>query len=186
MLGLGGARSPSIARPARAPAGSSDSSAPNSERAPADGARHRERPHVPSKPLRYCLEPSCSERVETGRCQAHARAQDRARGTSTERLYDSRWRSYSLRFRGRHPFCWYCLAQDRTTVAACVDHIDPHRGDRRRFWDTSNHAAACLACNTTKANTLERGDTSVDWRQRAMRGRAIEDEDRRTPTTPGG
>jgi 5-methylcytosine-specific restriction protein A len=118
----------------------------------------------------FCEAPGCSNRQDGPRCHDHERAQDRARGTAHERLYDARWTAYSRRFRRRHPLCWYCLADRRTTASECVDHIQSHRGNRRLFWAITNHAAACLACNTTKEN-----QPTVDWPARARAGQAIDE-----------
>ena len=42
---------------------------------------------------RPCIEPGCPNLTEGTRCAAHARARDRARGSSAQRGYDSAWRA---------------------------------------------------------------------------------------------
>lgn len=112
---------------------------------------------MPVAPPSYCLEVGCSVLVSSGRCPEHERAYDRRRGTSAERLYDYRWREYSKRRLRRHPLCVLCLDEGRTTAATVTDHRIPHKGNRRLFWDRSNHQSVCAPCNTRKANREEGG-----------------------------
>lgn len=42
-----------------------------------------------------------------------------------------------------HPLCVKCMADGRYRKATVVDHIVPHRGDERLFWDRSNWQALC-------------------------------------------
>lgn len=55
-----------------------------------------------------------------------------------EKGYDSRWRKARDRFLMAHPLCAKCLENGRLERATVVDHIVPHRGDQRLFWDESN------------------------------------------------
>ena len=32
------------------------------------------------------------------------------------------------------PLCRMCIAEDKVTPATVCDHVEPHRGDRIRFW----------------------------------------------------
>jgi hypothetical protein len=86
------------------------------------------------------------------------------------RLHAS-WAAYSRAFRKDHPTCGEradgtldhvhsrCVQQGLTTPAECVDHTVPVT-QGGAFWDPMNHMACCLACNTWKANTLEREHAS--------------------------
>ena len=62
---------------------------------------------------------------------------------STARGYSYRWQQYRIRFLVQHPLCVMCEAEGRTTAATVVDHIVPHRGDDKLFWDANNHQALC-------------------------------------------
>jgi len=54
--------------------------------------------------------------------------------------------------------CVYCLQVDRTTPATVVDHIIPHRGDKKLFWDQSNWQPLCKHCHDSiKAREEARG-----------------------------
>ena len=52
----------------------------------------------------------------------------------------------------RHPLCVECLRQSpqRFTPATEIDHIIPHRGNDRLFWDQSNWQALCKRCHSAK------------------------------------
>lgn len=76
--------------------------------------------------------------------------QDAQRGNSTQRGYDSKWRTYREHYLRAHPLCAECDRQGRTTSATVVDHIVPHKGDKKRFWERSNHQALCPPCHRVK------------------------------------
>jgi 5-methylcytosine-specific restriction endonuclease McrA len=42
-------------------------------------------------------------------------------------------------------------------ASQCVDHIVPHKGDERLFWEPTNHQPLCLPCNSAKAVREEGG-----------------------------
>lgn len=109
--------------------------------------------------LKKCPEPGCPELVSTGRCVAHEKSNDRLRGSSTERGYDSRWRKMSEMWRRgwnpdgkHHPEQLFCANpfgdHSELKKAECVDHIIPHKGDMVAFWNYSLWRSLCLPCNT--------------------------------------
>lgn len=113
--------------------------------------------------MRTCAQKGCPTLVVRGRCPAHAREADRARGTSSERGYDRRWAAYSLRYRAVHRICGEqsdgtldpthsrCLQAGIIGPAECVDHIVPvSKGGP--MWEPTNHQSLCLACNTAKGD----------------------------------
>ena len=67
--------------------------------------------------------------------------------TTSQRGYGSAWQRYRLDYLARHPLCVYCAKKQRTTPAQVVDHIAPHRGDMKLFWDGANHQALCKTCH---------------------------------------
>lgn len=71
------------------------------------------------------------------------RTYDRHRGSARERGYDSRWDKARRTFLSRHPLCVMCEREGRVTAATVVDHIIPHRGDQKLFWDTGNWQSLC-------------------------------------------
>ena len=105
--------------------------------------------------LRYCSQPGCGTLVPQGRCSVHTRAQRQvtSRFQVGETRYDTaRWRDTARRFRAAHPLC----AHSDLGVAGCtlvteaVDHVVPHRGDARLFWDQTNWQPLCKACHAAK------------------------------------
>ncbi|MBP5461861.1 MAG: HNH endonuclease [Lachnospiraceae bacterium] len=101
---------------------------------------------MPRSPLRPCRFPGCPNLCKTGTyCDVHNKdnSSDAWRGSSTERGYDGRWRKARDRFLRLHPLCVECLKEDKYTPATVVDHIIPHRGDQKLFWDENNWQALC-------------------------------------------
>lgn len=37
-----------------------------------------------------------------------------------------------------------------------VDHIDPHRGDMKKFWDSANWQSLCKTCHDSIKQRLEK------------------------------
>jgi 5-methylcytosine-specific restriction protein A len=113
---------------------------------------------MPTKPLRPCAQPGCTELVRKGSyCEQHRRAKlqanDRRRGSAQERGYTYRWSKYSKWFLSQpgNQVCRLRLDERCALVAQCVDHIVPPSGaNDPLFWDTTNHQAACLVCNSIK------------------------------------
>ena len=87
--------------------------------------------------------------------------------TSTDMGYGVRWRAYRLGWLREHPLCGdrkhgpsvehsLCLAQGRATPGIDVDHIRPHKGDQRLFWDDANHQSLCRSCHSLKTSKEQR------------------------------
>ena len=76
---------------------------------------------------------------------------ERNRGTRTERGYSNRWLAARKEYLQRHPLCVHCGDEGQTTPAGVVDHIIPHRGDGRLFWDEGNWQALCKAHHDRKS-----------------------------------
>lgn len=109
---------------------------------------------MPSAPLAYCSHPGgCTERVPKGRCQAHARAYEQARGSRHERGYDADWVRLRDWFMAQpeNQLCVLCDEQGLTVKATDCDHIVPFRGkaDPRRL-DPTNLQPLCEAHNARK------------------------------------
>mgnify|MGYP001625440363 FL=1 len=110
---------------------------------------------MPKHPKRPCRYPGCPNLCESGTyCPEHsAESPDRLRGSAAERGYDAKWRRARKRFLQRHPLCANCLSQGVLTPATVVDHIVPHRGDHRLFWDEQNWQPLCKACHDRKTGS---------------------------------
>lgn len=113
---------------------------------------------MPTKPLRPCRVHGCKNLASNGYCDDHKGCEqkeaDTRRGTAHQRGYTYRWQKYSKQFLSRadNAFCKLQF-QGCANVSQCVDHIDPPSGPSDpRFWDSKNHQAACIHCNSVKGN----------------------------------
>ena len=55
-----------------------------------------------------------------------------------------------------NPFCVKCYEEGHITMATVVDHIKPHRGDRKLFWDRGNWQPLCEHHHNVKTMTEDR------------------------------
>lgn len=49
-----------------------------------------------------------------------------------------------------------CSAKGLVVAANVVDHIDPHRGDKVRFWARDNWQSLCDTCHNSTKQRAER------------------------------
>ena len=100
---------------------------------------------MPTKPKIPCQHPGCPELVEPGKkyCERHKALHSEEIRSASSRGYDSRWQRARKRFLAAHPFCVMCLKEGRYEKATVVDHIIPHRGDSKLFWDQCNLQSLC-------------------------------------------
>ena len=59
------------------------------------------------------------------------------RQTATQQKWygSQRWRNRARHQLRLHPLCVMCLAQDQVVPATVADHIIPHKGNERLFWE---------------------------------------------------
>ena len=101
---------------------------------------------MPYKPKVPCKHSSCPNLVENGEyyCSEHKKLHEGMSGRgAAERGYNSRWQKVSKAFLKVHPLCVRCQAEGRYVKATVVDHIIPHKGDGRLFWDRENWQPLC-------------------------------------------
>lgn len=72
------------------------------------------------------------------------------RESAAARGYDRRWQTLRSRFLRRFPLCVECRSAGRLTPATVIDHVIPHRGDDRLFWDETNWQPLCKQCHDKK------------------------------------
>lgn len=111
---------------------------------------------MPMRGPRIC---SCGKTVASGiicECQRALRARnDSNRPTAAQRGYGSKWQRESKAFLAL-PQNHYC-ACGCGRVADMVDHIIPHRGNPKLFWDRSNwQPLASSPCHSSRKQSLER------------------------------
>ena len=92
---------------------------------------------MPYRPRKPCHHPGCPNLTAGMYCAEHQpqHKPDTQRPSAHRRGYTKRWQTASKSFLLHHPFCVRCRQQGRLTPATVVDHIIPHRGDQKLFWD---------------------------------------------------
>ncbi|WP_235815581.1 HNH endonuclease [Cypionkella psychrotolerans] len=87
--------------------------------------------------------------------RARKRRFDATRPNSRQRGYTRQWEALRVEFLTLHPVCAFagCGA-----VAAHVDHIKAHKGDRALFWNWNNLQALCAHCHNSVKQRQERAD----------------------------
>lgn len=75
------------------------------------------------------------------------------RPNSAKRGYGGKWQTHRLSFLKSNPLCVKCKKAGRTTAATVVDHIKPHRGDYKLFWQVKNWQALCKPCHDKKTGS---------------------------------
>lgn len=114
---------------------------------------------MPQKPKRLCNKGGCFQLALNGEkyCEAHlqlhkekAKSHDKERGSAHQRGYDSKWRKARIGFLTKNPFCIFCREKGIIKPATVVDHIIPHKGDKKLFWDKTNWQPLCKQCHDRK------------------------------------
>lgn len=78
------------------------------------------------------------------------------RAHASERGYGAKWQRERKKFLESNPFCVKCYEEGHITMATVVDHIIPHRGDQKLFWDRSNWQPLCEHHHNVKTMTEDR------------------------------
>ncbi|GIV49880.1 MAG: hypothetical protein KatS3mg038_0401 [Candidatus Kapaibacterium sp.] len=98
---------------------------------------------------RFCVH--CQRIVDHAHvCEARPKRKAPPRPSSAERGYGGSWRRAREKYLQANPLCVACLAAGKYTPATIVDHIIPHRGDARLFWDVNNWQSLCASCHSRK------------------------------------
>lgn len=84
------------------------------------------------------------ERIRKARDQRIQEA-DARRPNASQRGYNTAWKKARLGYLSRHPICVVC-----GKPATEVDHIIPHKGDLKLFWDVENWQSLCHECHSRK------------------------------------
>lgn len=118
---------------------------------------------MPYSARRPCNTPGCTALALPGdnRCAKHRaiiderrrerqKQFDAQRGSARERGYDSRWAKARRTYLAEHTLCVECLKRGAYVEATVVDHIIPHKGDQKLFWDTKNWQSLCATHHNQK------------------------------------
>lgn len=115
---------------------------------------------MPQALARACARLGCGQAMP---CPVHNREREHRRGTAHERGYTARWVRESKLHLKRYPLCGMrpgnqdpvmsrCHELGQVTPAGQVDHVVPHRGDQRLFWDKQgNWQSLCRSCGSRKS-----------------------------------
>ncbi|MGL1919937.1 MAG: HNH endonuclease [Hyphomicrobiales bacterium] len=68
---------------------------------------------------------------------------DGKRGSSAKRGYGGKWQRERLLWLADNPLCLFCELIGLVTSANVIDHIKPHKGDKKKFWKRSNWQPLC-------------------------------------------
>ena len=110
---------------------------------------------MPYRPKTPCHHPGCPELVEAGRlyCEKHLPLHPEVTRPAAKRGYNRRWQKARKSYLEAHPLCVQCAKQGKYVRATVVDHIIPHRGDQKLFWDQNNWQSLCKSCHDKKTLT---------------------------------
>ena len=68
---------------------------------------------------------------------------DQRHGSAASRGYGNKWTGAATEFKRLHPWCLGCMAVGVRKATDLVDHIVPHKGDMKLFWNRRNWQPAC-------------------------------------------
>ena len=93
--------------------------------------------------------------MEAGRlyCEKHLPLHPEVTRPAAKRGYNRRWQKARKSYLEAHPLCVQCAKQGKYVRATVVDHIIPHRGDQKLFWDQNNWQSLCKSCHDKKTLT---------------------------------
>lgn len=102
-------------------------------------------PIGPGKPCSFPLCPNlnCQEHKDYNNRQFFKRRKNRSDISPHKRGYSRRWAKARKGYLIKHPLCVHCLLDNIITLATEVDHIIPHRGDMKLFWNSKNWQGLC-------------------------------------------
>ena len=83
------------------------------------------------------------------------------RRSSSQRGYGSRWQKARDSFLRSHPLCADHQQRGHIVPATVVDHIIPHRGDSKLFWDHDNWQSLCRLCHDGHKQRMEHGSMTA-------------------------
>jgi len=110
--------------------------------------------------LRYLCTCGCGKILDHGEKCEFRQKQDRARKnrfdrkrpSARERGYNWEWQKARKEYLERHPFCRFGCGR----LATLVDHVIPHKGSPRLFWDRTNWQPLCTPCHSREKQRRER------------------------------
>lgn len=115
---------------------------------------------MPTKIKKLCKHTYCNKIIDDGAwCNEHQPIRDSryAKKDYSKWYSTTTWKSARLAYLAENPFCVHCQQDGLISKADVIDHIQPHKGDRRLFWDFDNWQALCKRCHDSKTATEDGG-----------------------------
>lgn len=127
---------------------------------------------MPYPSLHPCAKRDCGRLATARFCEAHVDLElqslrqwreemEQQRPSRHERGYDSKWVTARTGYLAHHPLCVACQAEGRVIRATIVDHIVPHRGDMKLFWDKTNWQPLCKRHHQSKTAQEQAGRRKI-------------------------
>ena len=79
------------------------------------------------------------------------------RPNAAKRGYGYRWQKASKIYLRANPLCVECWKDKIVQAAECVDHIIPHKGEYKLFWDRGNWQSLCIPHHNSKTGKQAKG-----------------------------
>lgn len=106
--------------------------------------------------LRPCRNIGCNNLTDKSYCDSCKRPPEN-RPNANQRGYTYKWQKASKVFLSQNPLCRQCEKEGRIVVASVVDHIKPHKGNMKLFWDRDNWQPLCVNCHNRKTAKEDMG-----------------------------
>ncbi|MBY0474205.1 MAG: HNH endonuclease [Nitrosomonas sp.] len=90
------------------------------------------------------------------------------RESSAKRGYGYKWQQAREGFLKKHPLCVDHESRGQVVAAKIVDHIVPHRGDMKLFWDRSNWQSLCKTCHDSHKQRIEKSGVDAGCNTNGM------------------
>lgn len=112
---------------------------------------------------RVCGVPGCPEiAVDRRHCEQHKREHERAKvdlrsdaGKRSQAWYRTkRWQRRRAQQLAEQPYCQSDMHAGQYVTANTADHIEPHRGDSRKFWG-GKLQSLCSHCHSSGKQRVE-------------------------------
>lgn len=116
---------------------------------------------MPTRASKLCSKCS-SLAFRQGMCMKHYKEyrakQEQDRDNKWLYLYhDRRWLELRAQQLADEPLCINCKIQHRLTPATVADHVIPHKGDPKLFFDLDNLQSLCKPCHDRKTSREDGG-----------------------------
>lgn len=75
----------------------------------------------------------------------------------------ARWQRLRAHQLSMQPLCRMCLITEDITPATVIDHVKPHKGDLKLFYDANNLQSLCKPHHDGAKQRIERGQKVVEY-----------------------